>query len=97
MLHYFRWNDGTVILNLNQHFFRFVAINLNVDLSVRLITDCLNRIFQKINDYLRNQILICMQDQVGRIDLCMERDVVTRILMAGKFHHSFDECFQVKQ
>ena len=38
-----------------------------------------------------------MQDQVGRIDLCMERDVVTRILMAGKFHHSFDECFQVKQ
>ena len=50
MLHYFRWNDGTVILNLNQHFFRFVAINLNVDLSIRLITDCLNRIFQKIND-----------------------------------------------
>ena len=97
MLHYFRWNDGTVILNLNQHFFRFVAINLNVDLSVRLITDCLNRIFQKINDYLRNQILICMQDQVGRIDLCMERDVVTRILMAGKFNHPFYECFHIEQ
>ena len=53
MLRYFRWNDGTVILYLNQHLFRFVAINQNVDLSVRLITDCLNRIFQKINDYLR--------------------------------------------
>ena len=65
--------------------------------SAGLIADCLHCVFQKIDNDLWNEILVCMEDQVGGNNLCMESNMITRILVPGQFDHSFDECFQIKQ
>jgi hypothetical protein len=58
MVCYFRGNDGTIVLDLYQYLFRIVTAGTDFYFSVSLCTNSLNCIFEQIDDNLRDQIFI---------------------------------------
>lgn len=78
MFGFFRRNCGSVVADFDQDSFFFVAIGFYFDQAVSLFAaDCLHGVFQQIQDNLRDQVLVRINDQVGRFY------VVTLIVILG--------------
>ena len=91
-------NDGAVVADFYQDGFLFVTIGFYFDQAVFLLaSDCLHGVFQQIQDNLRNQVLVRIDDQVGRLDADVDRDVREVVVMTGEFHHAFYELLDIEQ
>ena len=73
-----------VVADLDQDGFFLVAIGIDLDQSVFLFAaDRLHGVLKQVQDYLRDQVLVCIDDQVGRLYADSDRDVGEIGVMAG--------------
>ena len=90
-------DNRPVIADLDQDSFFFVAVGFYLDQTICLsATDCLHGVFQQIQDDLRDQILVCIDDQVGRLYTDVDRNVGKISMMSSQLYHAFRKFLDIK-
>lgn len=92
-------DGGTAVAHLYHHRFGGVAVGFDTDAPFRLsgALDGLYGIFQQICHYLRDEVLVGMNQQVVGADVDAEPDGDVGILVGGKFDHTLHERFYVEE
>ena len=96
-----RRNGRTVVGDFNQYSLSLVAIGTQTDTSLRTCANSrfngLDGILQQIDDHLRDQALICIQNEVIRNDFKLINDMSLGMLMTSQIHHPLEKSFHIKQ